>query len=176
MNFYINTFNEFYIICNIHIDKIKYINKKFTKLIPIQWQIVLINEGSFTQIKSYFTNKISHIKFINKKLNLSKRYIRCIWLLDTIYTKTIFARSIWLIMHHITLKVNREIQPIGISFINKEIDIYKNIHEIYYVYSKNLENNHKLNTIFWGRKYTLNYRKKSYTIIQEFFSSNLLIS
>lgn len=174
MNFNINTFYAFHAICTIPKYKIKNSKSKLRQLIPIQWQLILISEGSFTQTLSYLTRKNTKINILQKKYSqhqITNRSIRCVWLETCIYTKLTFARSLWIILKNnkIYNKININ-KPIGTSFIQDKIDIYKHIHEIYYGYCNNLERDFKLRGPIWGRKYTLCYSNKSSVIIQEFFS------
>lgn len=94
---------------------------------------------------------------------------------NCIYTKYLFARSIWLFkyLEKIDYKIQNNL-PIGNSLINSQTDIYKHIHEIYYGYSNNLEKKFKIYQPIWGRKYTLYYKNKSFITIQEFFSPSII--
>nr|YP_009397387.1 hypothetical protein [Dasyclonium flaccidum]ARW66573.1 hypothetical protein [Dasyclonium flaccidum] len=172
MNLYIYTFYNFHAICIIPINKIEEKANKLIDFIPVKWQLILTNNGSFTQALTYLTNQIIDIKMLQNKHKTNKRHIRCVWLGAEIYTKLTFARSLWLLtLDNQTIKTDK---PIGKSFIKHKIDIYKKIHEIYYGYSQNFEKSFSLNKPLWGRKYTLYYKNKSSVTIQEFFSPDIL--
>nr|YP_009393468.1 hypothetical protein [Bostrychia simpliciuscula]ARW62030.1 hypothetical protein [Bostrychia simpliciuscula] len=168
------TFYKFHPICIIPIYKIKCLNNKFNSFFPNQWQLILMNEGSLTKSLSNLTSKIIQTNLLQKeykKYQVVKRNIRCVWLETSIYTKLIFARSLWILIYNNKIyKIINTNKPIGFSLIENKIDTYKQIHEIYYGYCQKLEKNFTLKTAIWGRKYTLHYSNKSSTIIQEFFS------
>lgn len=180
MNLYIYTFHQFYPFCILPINKIRldYSNTKIKELISVKWQLILTNEGSFTKALNALTGKKITIKMTQKYNYKSKditRNIRCVWLENSLYTKLTFARSLWLFIY--TNEISVELvkkQPIGNSFTHNKIDIYRNIHELYYGYSEYLEKNFMINQAIWGRKYTLYYNYNSYITIQEFFSPDIM--
>nr|YP_009398402.1 hypothetical protein [Lophocladia kuetzingii]ARW67588.1 hypothetical protein [Lophocladia kuetzingii] len=178
MDFNIYTFNEFHSICNLPIYKIEKLNKKLLNLIPIQIKLLLINEGSLTKNVEYLSGKITKIFTMQKENRKSKINIRCVWLETSIYTRLIFARSLWCIIYKNTMgKENNIDKPIGKLYIKHQVDIYKDIHEIYYGYCQNIEKCYQTqikNTPMWGRKYSLYYENESYIIIQEFFSPYII--
>ena len=174
MDNYIYTFHKFhyiYILPAYKIVKLKNISK-FP--IPLEWQLILINEGSLTQNLHALTGNTLNIK---KYQNFSKisihnhKNLRCIWLENSIYTKFLFARSIWILnyINNININVTTNL-PLGKSIIKSEVEIYKKLHEIYYGYCQYLEEEFQKNTPMWGRKYTMYYNNKSSITIQEFFS------
>lgn len=174
----IHTFYKFHAICIIPIYKITYKNNKFNKFCPKPWQLILTNEGSLTKSLNYLTGQVIQINTLQKKYISNKiiqRSIRCVWLETSIYTKLIFARSLWILLcnHNIYNPVNTN-KPIGFSLIENKIDTYKQIHEIYYGYCERLEKHFELKTATWGRKYTLHYLNKSSITIQEFFSPDII--
>ena len=65
-------------------------------------------------------------------------------------------------------------KPIGQSLIESRIDIYKDIHEIYYGYCQHLENRFQINEPTWGRKYTIYCENRPLTTIQEIFSPQIV--
>nr|YP_009391186.1 hypothetical protein [Dipterocladia arabiensis]ARW59330.1 hypothetical protein [Dipterocladia arabiensis] len=178
MTVYIYTFYKFHNIFIVPKTKILSLNIKSCTFIPIPWQLILTNDGSFTQIVNYLDNKSVKLRMLQKYNQTSKqihRNLRCIWLENSIYTKLIFARSIWLFKYIDKTDYNiKGNQPIGNSLINSQIDIYKNIHEIYYGYSQEFENKFNQKYPLWGRKYTLYYKNKSYITIQEYFSPQII--
>lgn len=176
MNLYIYTFHRFhpFFILNINNKQLNYSNTKINKLISIKWQLILKNEGSFTKALNALTGKKIKVKMSQKynyKCKNISRNIRCVWLENSLYTKLIFARSLWLFIYNNNINIELiKNRPVGNSFIEHEIDIYRNIHELYYGYSEYLEKNFIRHQAIWGRKYTLYYSYNSYVIIQEFFS------
>nr|YP_009395940.1 hypothetical protein [Dasya naccarioides]ARW65126.1 hypothetical protein [Dasya naccarioides] len=174
MKIHIHTFDLFHYLLVIPYKEINYSNKKFYPRIPSKWQLILTNEGSFTQIIKNLSGYKINIRVVEKKtrtINNVHKNIRCVWLENSIYTKYLFARSIWLFKYLDNINCNIEGNlPIGNSLINSQTDIYKHIHEIYYGYSKNLEKKFRICKPIWGRKYTLYYKNKSFITIQEFFS------
>ncbi len=148
-------------------------------LIPIEWQIILFNEGSFTQNLTILTKSKIHIKMKQKYNYLANkkniRNIRYVWLENSIYTKLTFAQSLWIFKYkddlYKQLKYN---QPIGQILINNEQDIYKQVLEIYYGYCQYIEKYFKINQPIWGRKCVLYTNYKTSTIIQEFFSPYII--
>lgn len=176
MNLHIYALHQFHpiVILNIKIIKEYSLDERITKYIPIKWQIILTNEGSFTKILHGLTGQQIKVKMSQKynyKAKNIKRNIRCVWLETYIYTKLTFARSIWIFIDQniINIKLMKN-KPIGKALIDNKIDIYKNIHEIYYGYCKYLEKQFIVNQLIWARKYTLYYNYTSYLTVQEFFS------
>jgi len=174
MDNYIYTFHKFHSIFILPEHKVVKFKTKSTILMPIEWQLILMNEGSFTQNLHSLTGQHLYIKMFQKFNNTSSnqyRNIRCIWLENSIYTKLLFARSIWVLNYIDTIdKKVSNYSPLGISIIQSQIDIHKKTHEIYYGYCQYLEKKFQYNNPIWGRKYTLYYNNKSYVTIQEFFS------
>lgn len=176
MNIHVYTFHKFQplLILPINTKKSIYSNLRISKIIPIEWQLILINEGSFTETLNALTGKEIKVTMSQKYNNIT-RNIRCVWLETSIYTKLTFARSLWLLIDtkqvHFKLTTN---QPIGKSFIHNKIDIYRNLHEIYYGYCKYLEKQFLTNQPIWGRKYTIYYNYDCNITIQEFFSPYII--
>nr|AZL88039.1 hypothetical protein [Harveyella mirabilis] len=167
-----SSLQTFIIICNI-----KNINNNLNKLKIIFLQLILINEGSYTKIIQYFNNKKIKINILQKYYNQSNkinRNIRYVWLETSIYTILTFAKSLWLIVNNQELiKSIKKNFSIGLSFIDNQIDIYKNIYEIYYCYSQKFEKQLNFKGVIFGKKYTLYYKDCSFITIQEFFSPNI---
>ena len=141
---YIHTFYKFHYIIILSKSKLLSLSEKANRFIPIEWQLILINEGSFTQITNYLDGCQAKLYMLQKNNNTSNninRHIRCIWLENFLYTKLVFARSIWLFTyldkHDYNIKKN---QPIGNLLINAQTDIYKKLINIFTfpctVYSK----------------------------------------
>nr|QCI08109.1 hypothetical protein [Polyneura bonnemaisonii] len=175
MNLKIYSFHQFHpiIILSTKTIKEKPLDLRITQYIPIKWQIILTNEGSFTKTLNALTGQKIKIKMSQKynyKAKNINRNIRYVWLETYIYTKLTFAKSIWIFIdQNITnIKLIKN-KPIGKALIDNQIDIYKDIHEIYYGYCKYLEKQFRVNQLIWGRKYTLYYNYTSYLTVQEFF-------
>lgn len=65
--------------------------------------------------------------------------------------------------------------PIGISFISNKVDIYRKIYELYYCYHYKLEKSNQFDKVLWGRKYIIKNLDNYSTVIQEFFSPEIII-
>nr|WOA02494.1 hypothetical protein [Gloiopeltis furcata] len=145
------------------------------RLIPFQWQLVLINDGSFTQNLNSLTGKKITVELTsvpNCRLSYNKYHSRKVWLTDCKHNKLAFAHSIWLDQVN-AINLSKNI-PIGQSLIKLKIDIHRDLHEIYYGYSRRLEKKFDSYGAIWGRKYTIYYESKPLTTIQEFFSPKIL--
>lgn len=99
--------------------------------------------------------------------------MRSIWLEDLAYHKLTFAKSLWP-AQNLYFQEFKEEKPIGELLIKYNKDIYKDISEIYYGYSKYLNNYFKSTGPIWGRKYTIYYKKYYIITIHEFFSPELV--
>lgn len=87
-----------------------------------------------------------------------------------------FARSMWQIVSNKQFNYNiKKNNPIGISFITNKIDIDRQIYELYYCYYHKFEKEYKFHEIIWGRKYIINNLSNYSTVIQEFFSPEIII-
>lgn len=155
--------NGIQIICIFQKNKI-HLSKR------ISTKIITLNEGSHTKLIGYKYNCITKLKVLQK----SQKKMRYVWLDNSLYTSITFARSIWYIINHRTLNINvTNNYPVGLSFTKNKIDIHRNIYEIYYCYSQELQQIFKFHKGIWGRKYII-YNFKNYsTVIQEFFSPNI---
>lgn len=167
--------HQFHSISRIPVYKKIYFYNKLHNLIPTEWQLLLLNEGSLTKILSYISNKQIILKKFQKNNYTSKnnRYLRYVWIENCLYIKMIFARSLWQFKYASNIRKKKQLEnftPIGTSIIKSETDVYKQIHEIYYGYCIQLENKLNYNQPMWGRKYTLYYNRESFITIQEFFS------
>lgn len=171
-------FYNFHFVFILSINKKKYFQNKLSHLIPIYWQVILFNEGSLTEILNCLNGKQVIFKMYQKNNSASRnnRYLRCIWIESCLYTKMMFAQSLWQFKYVNDNKQENKLKyniPIGKLIIHTETDIYKQIHEIYYGYSIELENKLNYHEAIWGRKYTLYYNNKLFITIQEFFSPNI---
>lgn len=117
MKIHIHTFDLFHYLLIIPYKKIQKLNKQCYPKIPNKWQLILTNEGSFTQIIKNLSGYKINIKVVEKKnqtFNNIHKNIRCVWLENCIYTKYLFARSIWLFkyLEKIDYKIQNNL-PIG---------------------------------------------------------------
>nr|Q06463.1 RecName: Full=Uncharacterized protein ycf21 [Antithamnion sp.]CAA45960.1 non-essential secretory protein [Antithamnion sp.] len=152
-------------------------NIKLNKIIPNEWLFILMNTGSFTQ-------NLNSLLISDININISQKYnynqpqqfhnTRTVWLANNNNQRFAFAQSRWIIKNNYTNYLNLlNNKPIGKSFIINETDLHKKIEEIYCGHSYILEKNFQSQQLIWGRKYTLLYNKKSFIVIQEYFSPNL---
>lgn len=175
----INFTHKFHKILILPLNKFNYsqTNYLLNQLIPLEWQLVLINDGSFTQNLNSLTGKNIKIEIIsifeNKILN-QHNYTREIWLKDHNCNRLAFAQSLWPIYNNTKYLKLPNNQPVGQSLIELQIDIYKDIHEIYYGYSQYLEKEFHIEGPTWGRKYTLYYKNNPLATIQEIFSPQII--
>lgn len=148
------------------------------KLIPIEWQLILMSDGSFTQNLISLTGNIIQVKIVSQsmyKLDNYNKKIREIWLIDQSYNKLAFAQSIWpKYDDELDYTLTQSKKPIGQSFVESQADIYRDIHEIYCGYCKNLDNEFQFDDIVWGRKYTIYSNNKPLTTIHEIFSPQII--
>lgn len=148
--------------------------------IPAIWKPILLGDGSFTrhcQILTYKTISIDHIYTYvyskDKEQAISKPFInRKVWIGTSISRKLILASSWWTIEEYETI-YKYPSQAIGAFFIQSELDIYRDIHEIFLGYSLELEQLFASKGPFWGRYYTLFHKGKPLSIIYEIFSPSL---
>ena len=146
--------------------------------LPIVWDLLLKSDGSFTQNLNSLTGQIIQVEILSLYNNFkicNNCTIREVWIKDQQGNKLAFAKSLWPNKIQNKLLVNLPVnQPIGQSLIQFKIDIYKDIHEIYYGYCQYLEENFHHKGPMWGRKYTLYYEDKQVATIQEIFSPQIL--
>nr|YP_009244511.1 hypothetical protein Gchil_098 [Agarophyton chilense]AMK96753.1 hypothetical protein Gchil_098 [Agarophyton chilense]ASP44648.1 hypothetical protein [Agarophyton chilense] len=172
---YINM-NSFNYIINIPLNDLNSFNQKTYHLIPAEWKFILMSDGSFTQNLNSLTRKKiitfpAHIKhqYINKKTKIREVYLQ-----DKSDRNLAFARSHWISqISNQTYNLTKN-EPIGKSLIKHRADVYKDIHEIYYVYSIYLEKIFNSLEPIWGRKCTIYNDYEAITTIQEFFSPHII--
>lgn len=174
MNFNLYIFYKFHCICIIPLVKIHKLSRYKNTIV----QILLTSEGSLTRSIEYLTNNIVYIQKSQKessKLKFQERKIRSVWMSTCLYSRLIFARSLWITVYTKKSKFNKKLSkiPIGKSFIKYELDIHKSIHELYYGYSQLLNIPYNPRSPMWGRKYTLYYKNQYYITIQEFFPDEI---
>uniref|UniRef100_UPI0030036A60 Ycf21 n=1 Tax=Anunuuluaehu liula TaxID=3049639 RepID=UPI0030036A60 len=153
-------------------------NYNLSHLIPIEWQLILISDGSFTQNLNSLTGKHIKIEIISPysktRMKKKKMQTREVWIKDHKDNKLAFAKSLWPAINKTNYFVLPQNQSIGQSLIELQIDMYKDIHEIYYGYCRYLENKFHDNGPTWGRKYTLFYQKQRLATVQEIFSPQII--
>ena len=151
-------------------------------LAPI-WQTILLSDGSLTRHLEILSGgliqlKIELVMIIQSynsfdKLLCSKilypQLSRKIWLTTKEGSRIVYANSIW-DADELSKLINNEKLPLGISFIESELDIFKQIYKIDYIYSIDLENSFKQIGPFWSRYYFLLHHGKIIASILEIFS------
>nr|YP_010198936.1 hypothetical protein LK147_pgp155 [Hydropuntia urvillei]UAD88385.1 hypothetical protein [Hydropuntia urvillei] len=165
-------------IINLPIYNLQSFNKQTYDLIPPEWKFILMSDGSFTQNLNSLTGKsiIARPTYITEQYINTEKKIRNIYLQDNSKKNLAFARSNWILQIENNNKYTTlsNYQPIGKSLIQDQVDIYKDIHEIYYVYSVYLEHIFDIKKPIWGRKYTIYNEYQPITTIQEFFSPYII--
>lgn len=165
----------FHCLIQIQINRKNYL-KSYNKLnVPKKWQLILMNDGSLTQNLNSFTGSDIYIHICQNfnQVLVDKNNIRSIYLEDKNNTKLVFAKSLWPINSLIFDKFKMQ-APVGKLFIKYKQDIYKEINEIYYGYSKYLNCYFNTNKPIWGRKCSIYYKKSCIVTIYEFFSPDLI--
>lgn len=181
MNIYQQSTHKFQKIWTIHIDTLNLsdlnIPYHLSSYIPIKWQLILMSDGSFTQNLVSLTGKIIHLRIIDYFIYNSSHnhnHIREVILKNSRQINLTFARSSWPVYLYNISKYSKLInKPIGQSLIETKIDIYKEIHEIYYGYCKSLERQFQFNGPIWGRRYTIYHKAVPLTTIDEVFSKEI---
>nr|YP_009391388.1 hypothetical protein [Platysiphonia delicata]ARW59532.1 hypothetical protein [Platysiphonia delicata] len=172
------TFNKFHKITISPRKHIHHLSEKTNTFMPVGWQIILINEGSLTSTLNMLENEEMKINVVQKKYRVSnkkEKKVRAIWMENSIYSKLMFAKSLWTLTYVNENEYQLELKkPLGTSFIQSEIDIYKSVCEIYYGYCKYLEKKMNYKGPIWGRKCIIHYENKNLITIQEFFSPGIL--
>ena len=148
-------------------------------IIPIEWRLVIIGQGSLTQNSNSITGEKTYIHLISQKTRINKQnYLknnitRQVWIKNKKEKKLVFAESHWnqsnAFFTHLTSK-----QAIGKSLIEFEMDFYKEIHQIQYGYSYILWKAFETEAPIWSRKYTIWHDYKPLVTIKEFFSHKLI--
>ena len=163
---------------NITKQNHKHITYELINSIPIELQLILMSDGSFTQNLISLTGNIINLNIIFKsthKILNSSNHVREILLTDTTCKPLAFAQSIWpKYDNRIQYSAILKNQPIGQSFIESKVEIYKEMHEIYYGYCTLLEKKFFSDGPIWGRKYTIYHKQKPLTVIQEIFSPEII--
>nr|YP_010865328.1 hypothetical protein QQR83_pgp046 [Campylaephora boydenii]WGT74120.1 hypothetical protein [Campylaephora boydenii] len=175
----INNITSFHPILKIKLHSKHKIQAKINKYIPTEWQFIMMNNGSLTQNLNSLLINTTTIEMCQKYNLIFNNHaftnIRIVWLENYINQNLTFAQSIWVMnTKNNQYKQILSAKPIGYSLINFEIDIYKDLEEIYCGYCYNLENIFHESKLMWGRKYKINYSKNSYITIEEYFTPKLI--
>nr|YP_009395533.1 hypothetical protein [Vertebrata isogona]ARW64571.1 hypothetical protein [Vertebrata isogona] len=166
------------IFYNIKIKTICIISIKKTQQLPsIPIKMTALYGGSHTKLIQYKVNSTTNIESLQRNTsNVEKKKLRYVWLKNSLYTNITFARSLWnLIDQNNIIKKMKNNNPLGLSLIKHQIDINKNVHELYYCYCKEFENILQIKKPIWGRKYTIVNSNNYNIIIQEFFSPDIVL-
>ena len=151
-----------------------YINNSYYTLqnLTQKWQLVLFNDGSFTQNLNSMIGKKVKVNLIQQSPTRNKQIIRRIWIEDCKHNKIAFAKSFWQNNNIKTCKTLKN-TPIGKSIINNEVDIHKIINNLRYGYNYFIEQTINIKKPIFSRRYTIYHKNKSLTTIEEFFSPKL---
>nr|YP_009294485.1 hypothetical protein Aspa_089 [Asparagopsis taxiformis]AOM65968.1 hypothetical protein Aspa_089 [Asparagopsis taxiformis] len=172
------SFNQFQNLLMFSKKRIYVTNPIISYLIPMEWYLILMSDGSFTQHLYTLTDTKIKTNLIinfnnNKYINYKKLYLREIWLENSSKEKLAFAKSIWNLNNLYEIKFPLH-KPIGQSFIDLKIDIHQEINQIFYGYSNNLNKKFQDQHILWGRQYTIYSKKQPLVTIEEYFSPKII--
>lgn len=150
------------------------------KYIPHVIYMLLLSEGSLTKSIDSVTGEITRVQLINnQRIGICHNHIakpqiyRQIWLGNQDNCKLVFASSWW------NQKMFYEYLPkpniaLGKMLIENELNLRREIHNIYYISSKKLEQFFHLQGNIWSRSYTLFNEDKPFVLVQEFLSPGLI--
>lgn len=147
---------------------------KSLSIISLEYQMVIMSNGSLTQQLNCITGNNINISLIrqNSINNFNPYYnnytVREIWLKDNHNHQLVFAQSFlnkYMIMHRNLI----EKQAIGKSLIESEIDFYKEVYKMSYGYLLIIEEELQIKIPIWSRHCIVWHNKKPLTIIKEFF-------
>lgn len=160
---------------------------KFNKYVPDVIYMFLLSEGSLTKSIDSVTGKITQVKLINNQRigvyhncrlgdisSITKPQIyRQICLGNPSNYKLVFASSWWnqQIFYEYMPKHN---VPLGKMLIENELDLRREMHNIYCISSKRLEQFFRFRGNIWSRSYTLFNKNKPFVLVQEFLSPDLI--
>nr|YP_010728610.1 hypothetical protein P6G74_pgp044 [Phymatolithon calcareum]WEA76916.1 hypothetical protein [Phymatolithon calcareum] len=153
---------------NINMNYAYYRLKNFS----LEWQLILLSDGSFTQNLNSIKGQKIRINLIQQNLIKNNQILRQVWIEDLHKNKIAFAESSWE-KNNIKKSKPNNYRPIGKSMIKYELDISKKIHNINYGYNYFTEKAFKLKQPILSREYTICYNKQNLTTIKEFFSPDL---
>nr|QCI06188.1 hypothetical protein [Dicranema revolutum] len=163
---------NFYQSFNLSIKSINYRSYYWKNLIPQEWQIILMGDGSCTQNITSLTGKKTKVKILkenNYKIVDNTSTVREVYLYNDQENILAFATSRWHYRKKLLL-VNNISVPIGQLLIEHKQDFYKEINEIYNGYCQKLECKFHHKGLIWGRRYTLYYKSIPLASFEEIFS------
>lgn len=147
---------------------------KSSSIISLEYQMIIMSNGSLTQKLNCITGNNINISLIrqNSINNFDSYYnnyiIREIWLKDNHNYKLVFAQSF--LNKYMRMCTNLiQKQTMGKSLIESEIDFYKEVQEISYGYLLIIEEELKIKIPIWSRYCIVWHNKKPLTTIKEFF-------
>ena len=171
--------------------KSSYLSSNLTKLdgyVPNKICMFLFSEGSLTKSIDSITGEITQINLINNQkigicynCNFEKdvsvitkpQIYRQIWLGNQNNCRLVFASSWWSQEMFYEYLPERNI-ALGKILIENELNLRREIHNIYYISSKKLEQFFRLQGNIWSRSYTLFNKNEPFVLIQEFLSPDLV--
>nr|YP_009313451.1 Hypothetical protein ycf21 [Galaxaura rugosa]SCW21705.1 Hypothetical protein ycf21 [Galaxaura rugosa] len=158
--------------------------------IPIEWQILLTNDGSFTRNASIINNSITTIQLCKQNsIYTSRKKIknfisyhkyqtvnriteRYVWLTQE-KEKIGFAYFQYLSNRYKMSYLFHNNQPVGSSLIASETNIHRDLENVYLGYCQELESSFECIGPLWGRSYNIHVETDTLLIIHEIFSSKL---
>ena len=161
---------------------------KLDKYVPDSICMFLLSEGSLTKSIDSITGEITQIKLINNqnigicyssKLEaclsgiMKPQIYRQIWLGNQSNCRLVFASS-WWSQEMFYKYLPRQNVALGKMLIENELSMRREMHSIYYVSSKKLEQFFHFQGNIWSRSYTLFNKNKPFVLIQEFLSPGLI--
>jgi chorismate-pyruvate lyase len=150
-------------------------------ILPLRLQILLTSDGSLTRHNMIIGNNqitINIVEELNKLRKGTSRYIddkqliRVIWLVEN-SNKHIFAQSQWHLIHKVKQCINLN-KPLGKAIITSEIDIHRDLLNIYCGYCKIIEDKFNYYGPLWGRSYKISFSNLPSVVIDEIFSPSLI--
>nr|YP_010335859.1 hypothetical protein MW631_pgp043 [Chroothece richteriana]UNJ14265.1 hypothetical protein [Chroothece richteriana] len=150
---------------------------------PSCFKLLILSDGSLTRHLQLILNSTIQVEIdmFDKHSLLNYHYCgihsvipgprisRRIWLITEQKEKVVYAHSIW--PRNMFLRdFSNPDQSIGNWLIESEIDVFKYIYKIEYVYSYHLEQNFNSPGPFWSRYYFLVRNGCILTSVQEVFS------
>nr|YP_010336644.1 hypothetical protein MW557_pgp044 [Rhodospora sordida]UNJ15050.1 hypothetical protein [Rhodospora sordida] len=152
----------------------------------LPFRILLLSDGSLTRHLHIFLGYSMKVQILETAIIPLKDYhydsiyskipypqiSRQIWLIMNKNTKILYANSIWNEMVFLKYFKNPEI-PLGNWLIQSELDIFRLIYKVEYIYCYTLEKQFGCRGPFWTRYYFLIHNGNILASIQEVFSSTL---
>lgn len=155
--------------------------KKLGLILPYELQVLMTSDGSLTRNNAIISNDqvtvdiIDEICYIKTDTNQSIRHTnkkRFIWLVRN-HHKNVFAQSHWQLIQGIEPFIDFN-QPIGKELILSEVNIHRDLLNIYFGYCNLIEEKFNHTGPLWGRSYKINASSLSPIFIHEVFSPSLI--